>query len=207
MAEYIEREALDKLIESRKVRGDCRFCAKYERCIANGINRKGSQLSSNRNKTKKEVVLMEYSELKKRHFGTNDTDKKLTDKDIIKALECCSTLCCECDECPLYCVGVNCSSFELHRYALDLINRQKSEIDSAKAKIEICAEVIERQDAEIERLKECPKCVYKYDGKVTEYCIQSPCPNFKTVEQIKTESFKEFVKRLKENTITKSEFD
>lgn len=44
MAEYIEREALDKLIESRKVRGDCKFCAKYERSIANGINRKGSHL-------------------------------------------------------------------------------------------------------------------------------------------------------------------
>ena len=44
MAEYIEREALDKLIESRRVRGDCKFCAKYERCIANGINLKGSHL-------------------------------------------------------------------------------------------------------------------------------------------------------------------
>ena len=44
MAEYIERKALDKLIESRRVRGDCKFCAKYEMCIANGINRKGSHL-------------------------------------------------------------------------------------------------------------------------------------------------------------------
>ena len=44
MAEYIECEALDKLIESRRVRGDCKFCAKYEMCIANGINRKGSHL-------------------------------------------------------------------------------------------------------------------------------------------------------------------
>ena len=44
VAEYIEREALDKLIESRRVRGDCKFCAKYEICIANGINRKGSHL-------------------------------------------------------------------------------------------------------------------------------------------------------------------
>ena len=106
---------------------------------------------------------MEYSELKKRHFGNNDTDKKLTDN-----------------------------------VALDLINRQKSEIDSAKAKIEICAEVIERQDAEIERLKECPKCVYEYDGEVTEYCIQGPCPNFKTVEQIKTEAYKEFAGIIKD---------
>ena len=135
---------------------------------------------------------MEYSELKKRHFETNDTDKKLTDEEIIGCLE--------------RCVSRGNRNYDTD-IVLDLIRRQKAEIDSAKAKIEICAEVIERQDAEIERLKECSKCVYKYDGKVTEYCIQSPCPNFKTVEQIKTESFKEFVKRLKENTITKSEFD
>ena len=44
MAEYIEREALNKLMEIRRVRGECKFCAKYERCIENGINRKGSHL-------------------------------------------------------------------------------------------------------------------------------------------------------------------
>ena len=114
---------------------------------------------------------MEYSELKKRHFGTNDNDKKLTDEEIIMRLERC-------------------------------VSRGNRNYDT-----DIVLDLIRRQKAEIERLKECPKCVYKYDGKVTEYCIQSPCPNFKTVEQIKTESFKEFVKRLKENTITKSEFD
>lgn len=67
--------------------------------------------------------------------------KEFTDEEIIKAVECCSEPCCVCDECPLYCVGVNCSSFELHRYALDLINRQKSEIDSLRADLKrVCAE-------------------------------------------------------------------
>lgn len=56
--------------------------------------------------------------------------------------------------------------------------------------------LIKRQKAEIERLKECPKCVYEYDGEVTEYCVQGPCPNFKTVEQIKTEAYKEFTMKL-----------
>lgn len=55
-----------------------------------------------------------------------------------------------------------------------------------------------RLQAEIERLKECPKCVYEYDGEITEYCVQGPCPNFKTVEQIKAEAYKEFAERLKE---------
>lgn len=58
-------------------------------------------------------------------------------------------------------------------------------------------EEITRQQTEIERLKECPKCVYEYDGEVTEYCVQGPCPNFKTVEQIKVEAYKEFAERIK----------
>lgn len=59
-------------------------------------------------------------------------------------------------------------------------------------------DLIDRQRAEIERLKECPKCVYEYDGEVTEYCVQGPCLNFKTVEQIKTEAYKEFAEKLEE---------
>lgn len=60
------------------------------------------------------------------------TDKNFTDEEIIKAVECCSDPCCKCDDCPLYCRGANCSSFELHRYALDLIYRQKAEIERLK---------------------------------------------------------------------------
>lgn len=58
-------------------------------------------------------------------------------------------------------------------------------------------DLINRQKAEIERLKECPKCVYEYDGEITEYCVQGPCSNFKTVEQIKAEAYKEFAERIK----------
>ena len=47
-------------------------------------------------------------------------------------------------------------------------------------------------------MKECPKCVYEYDGEITEYCVQGPCSNFKTVEQVKDEAVKEFAERLKE---------
>ena len=61
-------------------------------------------------------------------------------------------------------------------------------------------DLINRQKAEIERLKECPKCVYEYDGEVTEYCVQGPCSNFKTVEQVKSEAFKEFAEKLKEKS-------
>lgn len=102
------------------------------------------------------------------------TDKKITDEEIIKVLECCAdSKNYQCNKCPLY---ADCEKASIAENALDLINRQKSEI---------------------ERLKECPKCVYEYDGEVTEYCVQGPCPNFKTVEQIKAEAYKEFAERLK----------
>ncbi len=99
------------------------------------------------------------------------TDKKFTDEEIIETLECCAYS----DGCERCQCSKQCDGAEHLINALDLINRQK---------------------AEIERLKECPKCVYEYDGEVTEYCVQGPCPNFKTVEQIKAEAYKEFAEKL-----------
>lgn len=129
------------------------------------------------------------------------TDKKLTDEDVVEGLERCirTTTANACAGCPFNKQNLcDIDQWVLEKYALNLINRQKSEIESAKAKIEICAEVIERQDAEIKRVKECPKCVYEYDGEITEYCVQGPCSNFKTVEQIKAEAYKEFAERIRE---------
>lgn len=60
----------------------------------------------------------------------------------------------------------------------------------------IVLDLINRQKSEIKRLKECPKCVYEYDGEVMEYCVQSPCSNFKTVEQVKAEACKNFSQKL-----------
>lgn len=115
------------------------------------------------------------------------TDKKLTDEEIIKALT----------ELSRY-TGFQKKYTQVLNATPDLIKRQKAENDSANAKIEICAEVIERKDAEIKMLKKCPKCVYEYDCEITEYCVQGPCSNFKTVEQIKAEAYKEFAERIRE---------
>lgn len=95
----------------------------------------------------------------------------MTDNEIVKALEneVKSTEYVDSE----YCDGVD---LTLIKSAIDLINRLQ---------------------AEIERLKECPKCIYEYDGNTTEYCVQGPCSNFKTVEQIKIEAIKEFAVRLK----------
>ena len=47
------------------------------------------------------------------------TDKKLTDEEVVKALECCKDCCCkQCDEEPDF------------QEAIDLINRQKEEIEA-----------------------------------------------------------------------------
>ena len=109
----------------------------------------------------------------------------MTDNEIIKALECCANATHkDCKNCPLFVVDGCVKTMSTN--ALDLINRQQ---------------------AEIERLKECPKCIYEYDGNTTEYCIQGPCSNFKTVEQIKSEAIKEFADRLKEKAHTQPIFD
>lgn len=106
------------------------------------------------------------------------TNKRYTDEEIISSLEVIATTR-NCNECKIRnCKWGTCNCSQITaNAALNLINRQKSEI---------------------ERLKECPKCVYEYDGEVTEYCVQGPCPNFKTVEQIKTEAYKEFAEKLEE---------
>lgn len=78
----------------------------------------------------------------------------------------------------------------------DLLMNEK-DIISAYERAIANSNLINRLQAEIERLKECPKCIYEYDGKTTEYCVQGPCSNFKTVEQIKSEAYKEFAEKLK----------
>ena len=114
------------------------------------------------------------------------TDKKLNDKEIIYSLEVIATTG-NCDECKIRnCKWGTCNCSQITaNVALDLINRQKIEIES---------------------LKKCPKCFYEYDGEVIEYCVQGPCPNFKPVyvgadlaiKQIKAEAYKEFAKEVSE---------
>lgn len=73
----------------------------------------------------------------------------MNDTDIIKILECCSKPLGEgCDECPLCLPG--CGDVDVDRLALDLIKRQKAEIERLKepkmliANIEVSEDVIEK---------------------------------------------------------------
>ena len=57
----------------------------------------------------------------------------MTDKDIIKALECCIKPTSDCDNCPLYVKGDGDCINIVKQGALDLINRQQAEIERLKA--------------------------------------------------------------------------
>ena len=61
----------------------------------------------------------------------------MTDNEVIKALECCGfEYGNRCSICPKYDGGNDFCQEELHRYALDLINRQKAEIERLEKALE-----------------------------------------------------------------------
>lgn len=115
------------------------------------------------------------------------TDKKFTDEEIIKALECCKDCCCkQCDEEPDF------------QEAIDLINRQKAEIEQLKRNYDAlkyqenlsnrhCRNICEpKYKAEIERLKE--NLNIELEKYATEYD-----------NTIKAEAYKEFADMVKKN--------
>ncbi len=83
----------------------------------------------------------------------------MTDNEIIKALECCEKPVGKgCKECPLY--NTDCTAINLGAIALDLINRQKAEIEKKDTEIEILIrkkhalrDEVEEKEAEIFKLK------------------------------------------------------
>ena len=85
------------------------------------------------------------------------TDKKFTDEEIIKALECCSADKGDCDKCVLQKECKNTPFYTAAaKAALNLINRQKAEIDKLQTiifKKEDTLQMIaeERQQLAVER--------------------------------------------------------
>ena len=77
----------------------------------------------------------------------------MTDNEIIKALECCSGTTCK--GCPFQeRFGEDAPCPYLEKYALELINRQKAEIDILIRKKEALKDEIAGLTAKVERLKE-----------------------------------------------------
>lgn len=50
----------------------------------------------------------------------------------------------------------------------------------------------------VPRAEVAPRCAFAYDGETWEYCVQAPCPNFKTVEEIRAEVAREIFAKLDE---------
>lgn len=116
-------------------------------------------------------------------------------------------------------------TYYMLKSALDLINRQKSdlikkdkellealknsavnktkvidyekEINRLKSELFEKTEQLETAKADIKKLTS-GKCVYLSDDETTEYCVEGPCPIYKTEAEIKAEAYKEFVERLEE---------
>ena len=110
-------------------------------------------------------------------------DKKLTDNEIKKALECCVKNK-GCDDCPLY-AKESCFVVE-GKAILDLLNRQKAEIERLNGECANCPMLEAKRKKEsclIEQIKDWQKgyCELKQKLKTT-----------------KSEAIKEFAERLKE---------
>lgn len=131
------------------------------------------------------------------------TDKP-TDNEIKKALEC--SVKDKCPECP-YFHSYPCDQCRnMRKDALALINRIQAEngvYETCNARkdeaIKHLESEVKRLQAENERLTS-GKCVYLSDDETTEYCVEGPCPKYKTVAEIKSEAYKEFAEKL-ENRI------
>lgn len=103
----------------------------------------------------------------------------MTDNEIIKAFECCQKLGCDsCDECPLK--NDRCVNIDTDWLALDLLKRQKAEIEILIRKKEVLRDEIAEQQAEIQRLKDA-------------YIVYEETTGLK---QAKAEAIKEFGKLL-----------
>lgn len=91
----------------------------------------------------------------------------LTDEEIIKALECCSDVGTDCKLCPLHDEygDIHCVA-DLDVLTLELINRQKAEIDILIRKKNTLKDEIAEQKAEIERLKDLLKSVGEYINRL-----------------------------------------
>ena len=117
---------------------------------------------------------------------------KLTDSEIIKALECCigDTDGKDCVSCPLYAID-ECQD-ELNLAALDLINRQEAEIESLIKLNKLESEIdVRNYKAEHERLEKALRQTLT-DIREAKVLVAND------IKTAKAEAYKEFAERLKE---------
>lgn len=119
----------------------------------------------------------------------------MTDDEIIKALDCCNNGNCD-EDCPFFFDRGNC--YNLDDYVIDLINRQKAEIETNSAELKQYShnqkklmQEVDRQKAEIESLKDS----IQYGNEICENCQGD---KEKGLKKARTNAIKEFAEMLKE---------
>ena len=126
----------------------------------------------------------------------------MTDEQIIKAYERCFTLGFDestCYECPFYTATAKCTE-DLRDSALDLINRQKAEIENLKADNEMYQKVNcliagqrDDRDKEIEELQTQMEWLTGYNKNL----LDANTALSGEIEICKSEAIKEFTERIK----------
>ncbi len=114
------------------------------------------------------------------------------DNEIVKALECCIES--DCDNCP-WDEQTACNEY-MRQDALNLINRQKAEVERLKAQCENTQIGYNFAKVEVERLKallkEWKAAAYKCSDEKDEIY----CNAIERVKTAKAEAYKEFAERL-----------
>ena len=99
----------------------------------------------------------------------------MTDNEIIKALDCCAIDDgANCEQCPMNDLHRNdCYSIILHKHSLDLINRQKAEIERLKDDLHACTKEVIRSH-EIDR----NKAIKEFAEKLKEHSRKMQSSDF-----------------------------
>lgn len=95
----------------------------------------------------------------------------MTDKEIIKALECCASESIEdCQVCPYMFDTIYCEQMKLRADALDLINRQQEQLEAAVAGQETLQKALADKDREVAELNSDLKLLKNdYDNLKTNF--------------------------------------
>ena len=162
----------------------------------------------------KETMVRELQRRGVKLVDEKPIDRVPTDKDIIKALECCgnNVIYERCTECPYDNYSRAICTIKLTKDALDLINRQQGYIDGQKEEldylrnivkqkdmtIKICEGIINNKEAELDKHKKhLNRNIVFFGSRGCGKTLLQMNQIESTINKIKAEAIKEFAERYK----------
>ncbi|MBR3819634.1 MAG: hypothetical protein IKJ41_10905 [Clostridia bacterium] len=125
-----------------------------------------------------------------------------------------NVMCSALSETDKKCIEEVFEKFELQKAELEKVKQRADEwhreaeltaekLDGAINAQETLQKALAEKAAEVERLNDnlINKCIYLSDDETTEYCVDGPCPNFKTEAEIKAEAIKELLDKIEKQAI------